>query len=363
MSFADSLVQFGNPEFVPEGWFWLARSKDVRRGKAKAVRFLDREFVLYRGDDGVSRLLDAHCPHMGAHLCDGKVEGDEIRCPFHRWRFGPDGTCTDVPAQPSEASRVARLRSYRIAEKYGLVWLWTGEDAEADAEPIPAPPELAGRPVDFAHGAPFTKDCHPNVMMINAIDAHHFRSVHNLIVDLDMQPRAVSSRCLRFENRTPLPDVFWLRWAKRFYRERLTYDLCYWWGHVGTVTLGPDFLHFHIMFALRPTTDGKAEGQTILLTGKRRFGWLVNPLLLVLTRIVGGYFAVGDTQIFRKIRFRFATPIRADRPIVEFARHYERQKPGRVLGASRAPEGRAAAPAARARRTDESRVSDHAVSP
>jgi hypothetical protein len=82
------------------------------------------------------------------------------------------------------------------------------------------------------------------------------------------------------------------------------------------------------MFALRPTKEGKSEGQTILLTRKRHggFGRLWSYVLLLLTRLVGAYFAKGDTRIFETIRFNLRTPIKADSSIVEFIRHAERQK-------------------------------------
>ena len=92
--------------------------------------------------------------------------------------------------------------------------------------------------------------------------------------------------------------------------------------------LGPDFLHFHIIFALRPTERGTAEGQTILVTSRRGglLGRLFNILVLRVTEIVGNYFAKGDTQVFQTIRWKFRTPIRADRPILDFIRHLESQR-------------------------------------
>jgi 3-ketosteroid 9alpha-monooxygenase subunit A len=62
-----------------------------------AVRFFGQELVLYRGQSGRAYMVDAYCPHMGAHLAKNttsyvvrdniRVEGDSIRCPYHAWRF------------------------------------------------------------------------------------------------------------------------------------------------------------------------------------------------------------------------------------------------------------------------------------
>ena len=61
--------------------------------------------------------------------------------------------------------------------------------------------------------------------------------------------------------------------------------MSYWYGSTGSVTVGPDFLHFHIIFALRADENGKTRGQTILVTKKRPgpLGWLFNRVLLFLT--------------------------------------------------------------------------------
>jgi phenylpropionate dioxygenase-like ring-hydroxylating dioxygenase large terminal subunit len=328
MSYQATLQNFANAKFLPEGWFWLIKSSEVKKGKAKPAQLLDKHFVVYRGEDNKIRIMDAHCPHMGAHLCDGKVEGNNIRCPFHYFKFNDKGHCVEIRAH-KEIKNIQHLKNYRHAEKYGLVWIWTG--SEDSTEEVPVIPELQGKELEWSHGNTFIKNCHPNVVMINAIDAQHFKSVHNLVVDLEMKPTILSPRCIQLSNTTHLPHKnFILKWVSKFYKNALTYEMTYWWGNVGSVMVGPDFLHFYIIFALKPTENGFAEGQTILVTEKRKFGWLLNPVILFLTKLVGNYFAKGDTIIFSRIKFNFQTPLKADKAIIEFIEHYEAQKAASV---------------------------------
>lgn len=323
MSYQETLQNFGNAKFLPEGWYWLIKSSEVKTGKAKPAKLSDKDFVVYRGSDNSIRIMDAHCPHMGAHLCDGFVEGNDIRCPFHYWKFNDKGNCIEIPAQ-KEIKNVQQLKTYPHREKYGLIWVWAGDPDKI--EEVPVIPELVGKELDYTLGSRFIKNCHPNVVMINAIDAQHFKSVHNLVVDLDMKPTVLTPRCIQLSNTTPLPQKnFFLKWASKFYKNALTYEMTYWWGHVGSVMVGPDFLHFYIIFALRPTADGVTEGQTILVTEKRKMGWLLNPVILFLTKLVGNYFAKGDTIIFSRIKFNFKTPLKADKSIIDFIEHYEGQ--------------------------------------
>lgn len=333
MSFSSHLQQFNQADFVPQGWFWILRSSELKAGSAKCAKFSGRDFAVYRGEDGKVRIVDAFCPHMGAHLGDGLVKGNSLRCLFHNWQFNEKGQCTYIPNQ-SQLGGIPKIRTYKCQERYGLIWLWTG-DKDAHEE-IPEVPELKGHNVRAKLGSCFTKNCHPNVVMINAIDENHFNTVHNLLVNLNMKSEVNGVHSIRFHNTTRVPTTSFLtRLIGRFYSGALTYDMTYWYGHTGTVTLGPDFLHFYIMFALRPGENGSTEGQTILLTRERSglVGGLVNRVLLFLTSIVGNYFAKGDTVIFSKINFQLSTPVRADHAILEFIQHYEKQPAATYLHA------------------------------
>jgi hypothetical protein len=65
----------------------------------------------------------------------------------------------------------------------------------------------------------------------------------------------------------------------------------------------------------------------LVFTPKRRgpHGWLINRVVLWLTRLAGNYFSVGDTKVFQSIRFDYRTPVAADRAVQAFIRHLEQQ--------------------------------------
>jgi phenylpropionate dioxygenase-like ring-hydroxylating dioxygenase large terminal subunit len=325
MSSLRSTEVFNRPEKIIEGWYWVMRSSQLRRGRAKPFDFFGRQLALYRGEDHQVVALDAYCPHMGAHLAEGKVEGNAIRCLFHYWKYDAQGRCIEIPCQ-TNCSFVPQIRSWVVEEKFGLIWIWAGREP---GYPLPFVPELENHECDFLLANRFVKECHPNVMMVNAIDAQHFNSVHNLPVDLELEATIIDEHRIQFRNITRVPRTSGLtRFLGRFYKDALTYALCYFFASTGTVTLGPDFLHFHIMFALRPTREGKSVGQTILLTRRRKgwFGGLWSRILLYLTRIVGAYFARGDTVIFESIQFNLRTPVKADGAIIQFIEHAEKQQ-------------------------------------
>lgn len=315
---------FNSAERFVEGWYWAIRSRELRAGQVKALVLNGRNLAAYRTTEGRAVVVDAYCPHMGAHLAEGTVEGDGVRCFFHNWKFGPGGECVDVPSlgRPVKAC----VRSWPVEERYGMVWVWTGL---TPTHPVPFDPELADledAEIEPGYGNDWVKECHPNVVMVNAIDAHHFNTVHQFPVAIDFECAELESGGITFTNRTRGGDESWfVRMIRPFYKDAVTYKLCYWSGSTGTVCVGPDFLHFYIMFTSRLGEDGRAEGRTILLTRRRRgpMGWLANRVILFLTKLVGDYFAKGDTEVFRTIRFKIQTPVKPDRPILQFVDYVE----------------------------------------
>ena len=301
---------------IPQGWIWVCTAKSVRKNQIRAVNMMGREMIVFRGADGNIGALDAYCPHMGAHLVDGTVEGNAVRCFFHNWKFNDKGQCVDIPCLPTLPAKSIQLQSFVVKEQYGLVWIYTGTTALHD---IPCVPELMSKPLDFSLGNQWVKKCHPNVVMINAIDEQHFQTVHKLPGHiLKMEPKVIDRFNIHFENQgKPSPYHWFGRLMQRFYQGPITYNMSYWYGLVGTVTLGPDFLHLYLMFALRPQPDGTTLGKTIAFTKQRKglLGRLFNTLLLQVTKLAGFYFAIGDTKVFQKIQFNLKNPIKNDKAV------------------------------------------------
>src|SRR5262249_39519343 len=73
---------FNNHEVLTEGWYPALPARALAREQARSVRIGYQRLVVYRGEDGRVRALDAFCPHMGADLANGKVVGDQIECYF-----------------------------------------------------------------------------------------------------------------------------------------------------------------------------------------------------------------------------------------------------------------------------------------
>lgn len=116
------------------GWYMVAGADELVGTKPLCVRYFGMDMVLYRGHSGRVVLLDAYCSHMGTHLAknttsfvvqdNAHIEGDSIRCPYHGWRFGPDGKCDDIPYSPAPIPKAACIPSWPVQERAGLIFVW-----------------------------------------------------------------------------------------------------------------------------------------------------------------------------------------------------------------------------------------------
>ncbi|WP_022719893.1 aromatic ring-hydroxylating dioxygenase subunit alpha [Rhodopseudomonas sp. B29] len=104
----------------------------------KPVRLLGEDFVLFKDEQGRYGLIDRDCPHRGADLAFGRLEGGGLRCAFHGWLFDVDGKCLETPAEPAGSNLCANIkqRSYPVVAKGGILWAYLGA-----GEP-PAFPEI-----------------------------------------------------------------------------------------------------------------------------------------------------------------------------------------------------------------------------
>ncbi len=154
-------------------WYPVARSDEVSETPL-AIKLLDVDLVAYRAN-GAAVVARDLCVHRGTPLSMGWVEGAEIVCPYHGFRFGTDGYCKAIPAHPSGGiSARLKISVYPAVERYGLVWT----SLAAEKENIP--PFPAWEDDDYQNILPPTVDIGGSSgrQMEGFLDVAHFAWVH-----------------------------------------------------------------------------------------------------------------------------------------------------------------------------------------
>ena len=155
----------------PDHWYPLAWSRELKPGRSLAARFAGDPIVLVRPKEGPVFALEDRCAHRQVPLSNGLVEGCTVRCGYHGWAYNEAGKCIDVPYL-GKGKLPNGVRSYPCREVEGVILVFPGDPAKADAVPLPALGSVAdpryktrrfGREIN----------CHYSFMHENLMDMNH----------------------------------------------------------------------------------------------------------------------------------------------------------------------------------------------
>jgi 3-ketosteroid 9alpha-monooxygenase subunit A len=169
------------PTRFARGWHCLGLAADYRDGKPHPITAFGSRLVAFMGEDGVVRILDAYCPHMGMDLNRGSVQGNSIVCAFHNWSWGGDGVCNAIP-YAKRIPPTARIKSWPTCEQNRLLFVWN------DPEGAMPPDEVAIPRVEACYSDEWTDwtiekwTVHANCREVidNVSDIPHFTPIHGV---------------------------------------------------------------------------------------------------------------------------------------------------------------------------------------
>ena len=163
---------------------WYVCAWDRELGAAPLQRWICGEpMVLWRRRDGRPAALADRCPHRAAPLSLGRVVGDDLECGYHGLRFDGEGLCVAVPGE-GRVPAGARARAFPTVERWGWVFVWTGDADRADPALVPdyhwkADPGWAGK------GETLHVKAHYGLIRDNLLDLTHAHFVHRRTLATD----------------------------------------------------------------------------------------------------------------------------------------------------------------------------------
>jgi phenylpropionate dioxygenase-like ring-hydroxylating dioxygenase large terminal subunit len=115
----------------PRFWYPAVRLSELPPCKPVSIRLWRKPIVVWRTADGVFALED-RCRHRKVRLSEGEADARGIVCPFHGWRYAPDGRLDSIPYWNNGPLPQTCVRSFATRVAGGIVWIFGGES--------PAPP-------------------------------------------------------------------------------------------------------------------------------------------------------------------------------------------------------------------------------
>ncbi|HTS74316.1 MAG TPA: aromatic ring-hydroxylating dioxygenase subunit alpha [Gaiellaceae bacterium] len=165
----------GNHPALRSCWHPVAYAEEVSEAPVPA-ELLGEPLVVWRDSGGTAHVFSDLCIHRGTALSLGTVEGDEIVCPYHGWRYEASGACVAIPqlADPTRVPAKARATRYEVVERFGIVWA----ALESPRLPLPDVPELEFEEWRTVSCGPYEWRCDASRQVENFTDFGHFPFVH-----------------------------------------------------------------------------------------------------------------------------------------------------------------------------------------
>ena len=123
-------VEPGHPmnQVIKSYWIPAGLSRDIaeRDSDPHQIMLLGEKYVMFRDTGGHAVIMNDACPHRGASLSLGRVEGGGIRCIYHGWKIASDGWLAEAPNVDGALPAICHPR-YPVREAGGLIWVYLGE--------------------------------------------------------------------------------------------------------------------------------------------------------------------------------------------------------------------------------------------
>ena len=162
--------------FLKNCWYVAALDSELGDGRLLSRMLLGEHVLLYRGASGQVAALNDRCPHRGALLSQGRLEGDDVRCMYHGIKYAASGKCVQIPGQEMIPPKL-KVRAYPVVERGRFIWVWMGDAAKADPAliidlPYLSDPDWKGIPAYLHYDANYL------LIVDNLSDFSHLAFVH-----------------------------------------------------------------------------------------------------------------------------------------------------------------------------------------
>lgn len=128
---SDDVWELDRRRIFHAGWMYVCHLDGLPPGTRRAVDLAGEAVVVTRDRDGTVRAFANVCRHRGSELCPigSEPARGSIRCPYHAWTYGLDGTLLATPRVDDEFDRADYgLWEHRADTWNGLIFVSVADD-------------------------------------------------------------------------------------------------------------------------------------------------------------------------------------------------------------------------------------------
>lgn len=242
------MYPFDRPyDYVKNLWCVAAWSHEVTRTPLQRVIMGD-PIVFYRTTDGRAVAQWGLCGHRAFPLADGRLEGDNLVCPYHGYTYAPDGACVRVPGLATVPQAFCQP-TYPLMEIGGMLWIWMGDTDRADPSLLPPLQSIGVGAEGYKTLPNGVNEIQARWILLvdNLMDLSHVGHLHNSTIQApaaaEAQPETVAGSFVKVSRWLPAqtPDMPYIRHGFPGRTDPLDVEL-------GTVFYTPCFLITYVRF-------------------------------------------------------------------------------------------------------------------
>ncbi|CAI8723329.1 Toluene-4-sulfonate monooxygenase system iron-sulfur subunit TsaM1 [Pseudomonas sp. IT-P100] len=202
--------------FLLNAWYPAAWDYEIEKEKLFPRKLLNQNILFFRNLEGIAQGVSDRCPHRFAPLHMGHLVGDSVRCAYHGLEFNGKGECVHNPHGDGKIPKAAKIKGYKLVERYGIVWIWMGAEERANPDDIPIFEEL--NTDDYYIGRDYLHARANYVLETdNIMDLSHIEYLHPSTLGSDSVKRATTT--VEQDGNTV--------WSKRFIEGEIMPDFLY----------------------------------------------------------------------------------------------------------------------------------------
>jgi choline monooxygenase len=167
-------------------WVCLGRENALpNMGDYRTVELNGSRLIVIRDQTGAIRVLNNVCRHRGMVLLEGAGNVPAIRCPFHAWAYGLDGSLRGAPTMDQSANFDRRdygLISFEVKVWQGFIFVRLEPDGPdfdsmvGNLDELLAPYNLPAQ--KLAKAKSFTVECNWKLFIEVFMEDYHVAVVH-----------------------------------------------------------------------------------------------------------------------------------------------------------------------------------------